>query len=263
MGRLVKKRCVFEGWASIRPYFGSLDALLLALLLLLFFILKSYGLGPAVSDENIYFYNATLMAQGYLPYRDFFFAHPPLHLLPGYLLFATVGFHLTAAKLLGAVAAATSGICVYLIALRAGGRLAAVVASVLFLFSYDTLRASSHWTGINWAVAWGSAGLLAAFRGRPGLAGVLLALGATTGIYVIPQAFMVAALLAIIDWKQARQLLAAFAVVFAGINAVALACGGTAFLDGVYRYHLLKTPTAGLDLLGQSWKLLFHNFFLL
>ena len=64
-------------------------AAILAVLLLPFLVLKSYGLNYAVSDENIYFYDAWLMTQGSFPYRDFFFAHPLLHLLPGWLLFST------------------------------------------------------------------------------------------------------------------------------------------------------------------------------
>ena len=43
------------------------------------------------SRENIYFYDAWLMSQGELPYRDFFFAHPPLGLIPGWLVFVLLG----------------------------------------------------------------------------------------------------------------------------------------------------------------------------
>ena len=36
----------------------------------------------SATDENIYFYQAAAWAEGVLPYRDFFFAHPPLHIAP-------------------------------------------------------------------------------------------------------------------------------------------------------------------------------------
>src|SRR5687768_7428181 len=53
----------------------------LALLLLVFLLLKTYLLVAADSDENIYFYMSVRAAfEGQQPYRDFFFAHPPLHL---------------------------------------------------------------------------------------------------------------------------------------------------------------------------------------
>src|SRR5580698_626510 len=54
--------------------------------------LKSYQLNLSDSDENIYFYMALRTAfGGLLPYRDYFFAHPPLH-----LAFAVVALELGA-----------------------------------------------------------------------------------------------------------------------------------------------------------------------
>ena len=97
-----------------RPLTYALEGLLLLATLAFFALLESYGLAPALSDENIYFYDAWLMSQGFVPYRDFFFAHPPLHLAPGWLLVvARGGFELTALKLLAPAAALVSGVCVY------------------------------------------------------------------------------------------------------------------------------------------------------
>jgi hypothetical protein len=53
----------------------------------LFALLKSYSLRYSSGDENIYFYLATQVAEGQLPYRDFFHAHPPLHLAPLSLIY--------------------------------------------------------------------------------------------------------------------------------------------------------------------------------
>src|SRR5262245_29142492 len=48
---------------------------------LLYALLKTYQLTLGNSDENIYFYMALrTVTDGLLPYRDYFFAHPPLHL---------------------------------------------------------------------------------------------------------------------------------------------------------------------------------------
>ncbi len=58
-----------------------------------FLLIKSYCFHWQVSDENIYYYMAwAAVDHGALPYRDFFFAHPPLHLLPGIAAFALFGF---------------------------------------------------------------------------------------------------------------------------------------------------------------------------
>src|SRR6185295_7264364 len=48
----------------------------------LFLVLKLYALHPAAADENVYFYMSVRTAfDGLWPYRDYFFAHPPLHIL--------------------------------------------------------------------------------------------------------------------------------------------------------------------------------------
>src|SRR6266704_1507956 len=52
-----------------------------AAVVLVYVALKTYHLALASSDENIYFYMAARTVFGGLaPYRDYFFAHPPLHL---------------------------------------------------------------------------------------------------------------------------------------------------------------------------------------
>jgi len=234
-----------------------------AILLSLFLMLKSYGLNYAVSDENIYFYDASLMTRGLWPYRDFFFAHPPLHLVPGWLLFELAGFHYAAAKLLPVFATCVSGVCVYFLATRARGRLAAVTATGLFLFSHDLLRASSHWTGINWSVAWLSAGLLAALSGSPVAAGILFALGSCTGAYVLPGVLMVLTLTTVVRPRHGLRFATAFALVFATVNAAFWAMGGQGFIDGVYRFHWLKPSAEETALSAQLGQMLFHNFFLL
>ena len=48
---------------------------------LVFIIIEAKGLtqvGPG--DENVYFYMAKAVSEGQMPYRDFFYAHPPLHI---------------------------------------------------------------------------------------------------------------------------------------------------------------------------------------
>jgi len=50
-----------------------------------------------------------------------------------------------------------SGVHVYLIGKRLAGRLEAVLRTFLFLFTYDVLRGSSHFTGANCALAFGMA----------------------------------------------------------------------------------------------------------
>ena len=49
--------------------------------IVLFLIVVSKGLtNPQPGDENVYYYMGKLISEGKVPYRDFFLAHPPLHI---------------------------------------------------------------------------------------------------------------------------------------------------------------------------------------
>lgn len=232
----------------------------LAALLAFFLALKSFALGPALSDENGYFYQAVLMTRGAWPYRDFFFAHPPLHLVPGWLLFGVTGFDLALGKLLPVLATAVSGAALFALGRRAAGGLAGLVAAASFLLCYDVLRASSHWTGINLSVAWMCAGLLAAWCRRPVAGGALFALGAATGFYVFPGALLTGVLLGVRERRAALRFAIGFVLPFAAVSLLFWAAGGQGYLDGVYRYHLLKPEREGAGLLDQLPAMLFHDF---
>ncbi|MBF0107056.1 MAG: hypothetical protein HQM16_17235 [Deltaproteobacteria bacterium] len=241
-----------------------LEEIALSGIVLLFLVLKSFGLNPNESDENIYFYNAWLMGQGFLPYRDFFFAHPPLHLIPGWLLLLVVReFNLTAFKLLPVFAALMTGLCVYLITRRFAGRIGAVVACLLFFFSHDLLRASSHWTGINWSVMWLTLGFFFVLKNKKIVGGILLGIAVCTGVYTAPAVFLICVMRFIARAGDGVRCAALMAVTLAVVNGVFLVIGGQAFIDGVYVFHTLKTPTDGSGLFDQLDKILFHNFFLM
>lgn len=217
-----------------------------------------------MSDENIYFYDAWLMHEGFLPYRDFFFAHPPMHLLPGWITFGVLGgFDLTTMKLLPDVAAFASSVFIYLIVRKASGRVAALLAAALFLFSHDLLRASSHWTAISWAIMWMSAGFYLALEKKPFASGIMLGLGVSTGIYIVPGALLIAGMTALNGRKDFLRYLAAFVLTLLLANGYFLVMAGEAFLRDVLFFHLMKKPMHGNGFISASVPLLFHNFFLL
>ena len=73
----------------MKPLFLSLT------ILLVFLILRSIFLTPAMSDETIYLNMAKNFRKGLIPYKDFFYAHPPLQLF----LLAPFTFSFQLAKL--------------------------------------------------------------------------------------------------------------------------------------------------------------------
>lgn len=228
----------------------ALDAALLTAVLAVFVLLKTHGMGPSNTDENIYFYMAAELTHGRWPYVDYFFAHPPLHVLVPGVFFVVFGYSLALAKIFSVAAAAIAGAAVFAIARRHLGRAAAVLAAVLFLFAAETLKASSNMTGVNLTTMWLTLGLWQFLRGRPLTAGLLFGAAATTGFYAMA-AVMAALTLGLFRWpdaaRRARERFAfglrqivGFALVFGGINLIFLAAAGDAFTEGVYSYHGLK-----------------------
>ncbi|MCC6623867.1 MAG: hypothetical protein IT385_21590 [Deltaproteobacteria bacterium] len=271
----------------------GLELTLGAIVIGLWLLLKSHALIPSNTDENIYFYMAELVASGRMPYADFFFAHPPLHILVPGLFFAVFGWSLTLAKLFALVASLVTGIGLWLIARRGSAprgtlpdalsRATGLLAMILFLFAAEPLKASSNMTGVNMTTAWLVMGALAHVRGRPLAAGLCLGAAATTGFYAMAAVMALLALALFHPPGQpgfarpsgklrahARRLrfflvqLAGFALVFGVVNLVFWAIGGDAFLEGVYDYHQKKTfeDPAMVELLGGPIAFpasLFHN----
>lgn len=225
---------------------ATLEAIAALALVTLWCVLKTYGLRPAAADENIYFYFATRIAEaGKLPYRDFFFAHPPLHLVPAVLLVKLAGgFSLVAMKALPGFAALVAGLALWR-ATRTVGRTAGLVALALWLFSYDVLRASSHFTGANWTAMWLALGLLALTSRLGALGGLLLGAACGTGLYAVPASAAVLVALAFVDRRRALTAFAAWTLTGAALVAGGFALGGQAFWDEVVRYHLKKTAEEG------------------
>lgn len=216
------------------------------LLALFYLSLKSFCFHWQVGDENIYFYMAwATVDHGALPYGDFFFAHPPLHILPGMAVFGLLGFGPVSVRLIPIGATLVGAFFLFRLARARIGNIGAAATVFLYLTAFSLIRASTHWTGINLAVMWSVLGLWALHRKRPATAGVFLAAGVCTGNYVMPGAIMMG-MLAFLDSRRAGlRYLLGFAVPWASIQALGLALGGTAYLKAVYAYHLLKPQAAG------------------
>ena len=229
----------------------------------LFLLLKSFSFHYAVSDENIYFYDAWLMYRGEYPYRDFFFAHPPLHLLSGWLMMELQGgFDFVWMKALPLFPTLVSAILVYRIVYRASNRIGAVITLLLLLFSHDLLRASSHWTAVNWAVMWMVGSYYLLLSRKMLFSGLLLALGISTALYIVPVAMILMVMALVDDKKRSRYFFGGllFGLLMVNLPFIILAPQG--YLNDVFLYHLQKVTTSSGDFYREAQLLLFHNFFL-
>jgi len=212
------------------------------LIVLVFGLLKLYAQPPSVGDDGIYFYLASRMADGALPYRDFFHGHPPLHLTPlALLLRLNGGYEPWLGVLLPAAAAAGTGLLLY----RAASRLGAVegvLACGVYLLCFDVLRMSSHALGGNLAAFWLAAGFERLARARDVQAAIAVSLGVMTLLNVAPAGAGICLALLLADRARGVRFAVALAACVLLANLLCLAAFGRPFLEQVYLYHVSKPP---------------------
>lgn len=219
----------------------ALESVGLLLIGATFLLIKLPGIHASGTDDNIYFYMADAMTRGRMPYRDFFFSHPPVHLLVPAALFGVGGFSVGLAKSIPVVATLLAGLFLYLAARRASRGFALLVL-LFYLTTYQVLMAASDMNGENLMAAFLAAGLWSLVAGRPMLAGGMAGLAMGCGLYAL------AGLLALAVAAGARRALRRFAagvtLSFGGVMLAFFAMAPDAFLDGVFRYHLDKPVKA-------------------
>jgi len=214
------------------------------LLCALWLLLKSFTWRWSTTDENIYFYDAVLLSKGVLPYRDFFFAHPPMHIGLPAVLFAVFGFSLPLAKAIPTIAALATGLLCWHMVRDRVGRLAAFLTLGSFLFAFELLQASTNMNGVSLTSVWLTAGLYFLLRDRPATAGAMLGLAVTTGFYAIGGALALLVLAFFSSKRAGVRQLVTFAAVAGGINLLFWSIGGDAYVESVYKFHMLKEEKA-------------------
>ena len=217
----------------------------LVLVFATFLLLKVIGIRASTTDENIYFYMAQRFAEGVIPYRDFFFAHPPMHLVIPAGVFLITAFNLVAAKLIPVAAALVSGLFLYLALRRIAGRSAALAGLAGFLSAYQVLMASTNLTGVNLTLAFLCTALYFAVSDRPAAAGALAALSMATGFYALAGVLGLALALLFHAPKKLLWFAVAFCIMFGAVMGLFWMLGGSDFIEGVVTYHVNK-PVQGI-----------------
>ncbi|MCO4764220.1 MAG: hypothetical protein KC502_22095 [Myxococcales bacterium] len=137
-----------------------------------------------LGDEALYIYGGKLLAQGHVPYADFFLAHPPLRMLLSGALFA-LGLPAVASKGLAMVATAGNTVLIATLARRVSGSWAGVAATLLWITASLTLDTGRYFIGSNLATSFVLGACVLAAYGRHGWAGAMLGLGAHQALYAL------------------------------------------------------------------------------
>lgn len=215
---------------------------LMFLLGVLYFVgLKSFSLHWSPSDEAIYSYASwAFVDHGAIPYRDYFFAHPPLKLFWSVPLLYSFGFRPEVIKFFPMAASCFTALVLFLICKKNFGRIAGIVVSILFLNSFTLLRSAGYWTGVHETLFLTTTGLWLATINRFTLSGVCFGLAICTGVYAIP-AFLVIGLFILFERRTSfATFLASVLFVVVVIHLIFTALAGVQFWEQVYLYHFRK-----------------------
>lgn len=190
------------------------------------------------SDENAYFYMAKLISEGNLPYRDFFFAHPPLQLFILALIFKIFGFNFILLKIVPILSIILSSFFLFKIIKYKFGNLAALIGVVLFLFEYNLIRSSTQASGINETLLFILLGFYYFIKNKNIISGLFFGLAGLTGLYSAIPIIIFLFYLLIKNRKEFLNFLLGFSIFFI-INLIFFIISNN-FITQVYLYHLMK-----------------------
>ncbi|MBI4452358.1 glycosyltransferase family 39 protein [Candidatus Woesearchaeota archaeon] len=215
-----------------------------------FVILTYKGLGVAQpGDENDYFYMGKLIAEGKMPYKDFFYAHPPLHIYIIALVYRIFGFNITALKLIPLISALISSFFIFKLTKEKFGNLESVIASLLFMSSYSIMFNSVFSLGIMTATMFLVIGFYFLFaENNYYTSGLFLGLASITRLLALVPIFTALAIIFFYDRKNLAKLLLPFLGIFLALNLIFIFLYGGSYIDPIYKFHLLKKTGSGENL---------------
>lgn len=158
----------------------------LLILILFFLIIKAANNSVRLSDTNIYFNIAYQIFQGKFLYKDIFFSNFPLFSYVSSMYYFLSGKNIELFYFTSSLEIAIITIFIYLIVYRkTKDYIAAIISSLLYIFSFMVLSTSDHQTGVF------TASLLAVLslyflKEKVILSGVFIAMSFLTKAYFLP-----------------------------------------------------------------------------
>lgn len=248
---MLSGKWVFRGLHE--PLTLKKESVAYATALAIFLIIKLSSLAYKFSDENTYFYMAKLVTEGILPYRDFFFASPPLQVFlmtPPILL---IGEQVLLLKLIPIFATAVTSYLIYLIAERQFGSREALIASALYLFSFLVLTTTDHSTGVHLSSLFITAMLYFVYKDRPLTAGLMGSLSLLTRLYAIFPVAGITAYLLFLDRKRSLKFLLGSAVLFLTVSALMQYISHGRYLEQIFLLRMGMASLLGIPKSRILW----------
>ncbi|HLC61104.1 MAG TPA: hypothetical protein VJJ52_06785 [Candidatus Nanoarchaeia archaeon] len=229
---------------------------------LVFIIIEAKGLtqvGPG--DENVYFYMAKAMSEGQMPYRDFFYAHPPLHIFLLSVLINIFGINFFILKFAALAFLLTASFFLYKLSLELfqnkfndkSANLISMISVIIFLYSFTTLFTATFSVGIELSVMLMMVSFYLTFSKEYFVGGIFAGLAGLTRFYALVPLLVLFAFIFVKKLQEKRVkdfliLSSGFLMIFGIVMILLTALYGHNFTDSVIKYHFLKPKLPGQKL---------------
>jgi 4-amino-4-deoxy-L-arabinose transferase-like glycosyltransferase len=225
----------------------------------IFLIFRIFTFVPVFSDENIYINMAKALTSGLLPYKDFFYAHPPLQLI---LLAPLTFFNFQVVKIGVAIIGLICVFLTYLIAKELFERNVGNFASIFFLFFPGFLIFGSQAMGMFEALAIFLLGFFLFLKKKLSLASFLFTLSFFTR-YFISLLFLLVFVFAFLKFKKREIVcfsfyLISFLLLFFTFFYILF---GYKFIEDTIIYHLGVNIKQNIGIAGWIDQYLTLGFF--
>jgi len=151
--------------------------------IILFLLIKIPRMCFKFSDENIYFYMGKLILEGLVPYKDFFFASPPLQVYVISFFMFLFGSKLILLKLIPFICVGISSYFVFGIVKKKFSEKEGLIASILYLFSFVVLTTTDHSTGVHLSAMLVLGMVYFIYHDKPFIAGLFASMALLTRLY--------------------------------------------------------------------------------
>ncbi len=218
--------------------------IIFAALSVVFLAIQATHFRYSISDENTYIYMAKAITEGQVPYKDFFYAHPPLHIYYLALFYLIFGLNILVLKATAVIPiVAAAGLIFWMLGKRQLWA-EALLFTAIFYFAYDTMRFSTFAVWITLATFILVLAAVLAVEKKCTWAGAAAGFAGMAGFLSVAGAAAIGVYLFLADRKGAIRYMAAFAAVFIAAN-IALGLLLPGYFEDVLEYHLSKPGEGG------------------
>ena len=243
---------------------------------LIFVLVEAKGLTVVTpGDENVYFYMAKSVTEGKIPYRDFFYAHPPLHIFILAAIIKIFGVNIVALKTATLVFLLTASFFLYKTSVELfkniiGDKhafLMSILTLIIFLFSFEIMFKATFSIGINLSLMFLMMSFYFIFEKKYFIGGAFAGLAGLTRFYTLPPIFAISIFLFFKKNQEHRIrdflfFAGGFTATFGIVVASLLILFGQNFIQPAFSYHFLKPQLSNQkvivyqSILKEDWVIL-------